>query len=178
MNPLAIIDKYYCDVPELKNILLEHSRDVANKALRITDAHPEFNADRDFVEEAALLHDIGIIFCDAPGILCYGEHMYIEHGWLGAELLRSEGFPRHASVAERHTGTGITLDEIVRNNWNIPVADYSPVTIEEQIICYSDKFFSKSHLGEERSFDKVRQQIWKYGSDAVQRLTDWHKMFE
>ena len=177
MDPLALIHKYYAENPALESLLVTQSRQVADKALKIIDAHPELNADRVFVEEAAMLHDIGIIFCDAPNIHCFGSHHYIEHGYLGACLLREEGLPRHARVAERHTGTGITLDEIIRNNWNLPVADFIPETIEEEIICYADKFFSKSHPEEEKVMSKVRKQIWLFGADAMSRFDDWHRRF-
>ena len=173
-----IIDKYYVDCPELKNILLTHSTAVRDRALHIVDAHPELGADRAFVAEAAMLHDIGIIFCNAPKIYCFGTHHYIEHGYLGAELLRKEGLPRHANVAERHTGTGLTLDEVQTNGWPIPLQDYSPRTIEEQIICYADKFYSKSHIDIELSIDKVRASVWKYGADSVKRFDAWKALFE
>ena len=108
MDYIKLIDKYYADAPELRHILVTHSRQVADRALQIIDAHPEWTeqglVDRQFVEEAAMLHDIGIIFCNAPKIYCNGSHKYIEHGYLGAELLRQEGLPKHALVAERHTG--------------------------------------------------------------------------
>ena len=116
MDYLALIDKYYAGFPELRHILLTHSRQVADRSLSIIDRHPEWEADglvdRQFVEEAAMLHDIGIIFCDAPKIHCTGSHKYIEHGYLGAELLRQEGLPKHALVAERHTGKKLQLQEI------------------------------------------------------------------
>lgn len=178
MDPLALIDKYYTDCPELKHVLLTHSKQVAERAVRIVDAHPELHADREFVYEAAMLHDIGIIFCDAPKIYCMGPHTYIEHGYLGAELLRKEGLPRHAGVAERHTGTGLTLDEVRSGNWPMPLQDYSPRTIEEQIICYADKFYSKSHIGEDVPYKKVRQTVWMYGSDSVRRFDKWQQLFE
>ena len=94
MDYIALIDKYYASSPELRNVLLTHSRQVADRALQILDKHPEWQVDRTFVEEAAMLHDIGIIYCDAPKIYCFGPHKYIEHGYLGAELLRKEGFPQ------------------------------------------------------------------------------------
>lgn len=178
MNVLEIIDKFYAEQPDLRNLLLQHSEQVRDRALAIVDAHPELQADRPFVEEAAMLHDIGIIFCNAPRIFCVGEHAYIEHGYLGAELLRQEGLTRHAGVAERHTGTGLTLDEVKVNGWPIPLQDYSPRTIEEEIVCYADKFYSKTHLGETLSLSKVRQSIWKYGSDSVMRFDKWQKKFE
>lgn len=172
---LELIDKYYASSPELKDILLQHSRQVADRSLCIVDAHPEWDVDRTFVEEAAMLHDIGIIFCSAPKILCMGEHRYIEHGFLGAELLRSEGLELHARVAERHTGTGITMEQVIREDLPIPVKDYCPESLEEKIICYADKFYSKTRLGEENPMWKIRKNIWKYGHDAVLR---WNALSE
>ena len=169
MDCIELIDKYYKDFPELRNILLTHSEAVRERALRIVDAHPELGADPQFVAEAAMLHDIGIIFCNAPKIYCNGKHKYIEHGYLGAELLRKEGYPKHALVAERHTGTGITVEQIDREELPIPERDYCPQSLEEKIICYADKFYSKSHLGEEVSLDKIKYNIWKYGHEAFVR---------
>ena len=95
MDYQKIIDKYYTEDNELRHILLTHSKSVTARALRIVDRHPELQVDRRFIEEAAMLHDIGIIHCDAPGIQCFGTQPYIRHGMLGAAMLRAEGFPRH-----------------------------------------------------------------------------------
>ena len=171
MDYIKLIDKYYGEVPELRHILVTHSRQVADRSLAIIDAHPEWNGqvDRQFVEEAAMLHDIGIIFCNAPKIYCNGGHKYIEHGYLGAELLRAEGLPKHALVAERHTGAGITLEQVLREELPIPERDYCQQSLEEKIICYADKFYSKSHLGEEVSLDKIKYNIRKYGHEGYLR---------
>lgn len=180
MNPLTLIDKYYAGIPTLREVLLTHSRQVADRALAIVDAHPEWVAsgevDRQFVEEAAMLHDIGIIFCNAPKIHCTGSHSYIEHGYLGAELLRQERLPKHALVAERHTGSGITEEQVEREGIPIPLRDYCPQSLEEKIICYADKFYSKSHLGETLSIDHVRRNIWKYGHDSVVRWEELERL--
>ena len=92
MDALAIINKYYPEDNELKHILLAHSRSVADKALWIAGKHPELNLDKQFLEEAAMLHDIGIFMTDAEGICCFGSYPYICHGYLGADLMRKEGF--------------------------------------------------------------------------------------
>lgn len=169
MDCIELIDKYYANSPELRHILITHSEQVRDRALLIINAHPNWQVDRDFVAEAAMLHDIGIIHCNAPKIFCVGPHHYIEHGYLGAEMLRAEGLPRHALVAERHTGSGITMEQVIREDLPIPVQDYLPISLEERIICYADKFYSKSHLGEEVALSKIRQNIWKYGHDAILR---------
>ena len=73
MNPLDIIAKYYPVGSEAYRILVIHSRSVADKALAIARMHPEMNLDLTFVEEAAMLHDIGIFRCNAPDIDCHGD---------------------------------------------------------------------------------------------------------
>ena len=113
MNYQAIIDKYYPEDNELRHILITHSQSVARKALQIVSYHPELQLDTQFIEEAAMLHDLGIFMTDAPGIQCFGSQPYICHGRLGAEILRKEGYERHARVCERHTGAGITEAQII-----------------------------------------------------------------
>ena len=101
MDAIALIDKYYADNPRLRELLWIHSRQVADRCLKIAALHPELDLDKAFLEEAALLHDIGILHTHAPGILCTGDAPYICHGYLGAEMLRAEGFrsmPGCASV--------------------------------------------------------------------------------
>ena len=173
-----IIDKYYSGDGDLRTILIIHSQSVAHKALQIVSLHPELNLDREFIEEAAMLHDIGIIKTDAPGIKCFGTEPYICHGIHGAEMLRQEGLPRHARVCERHTGVGLSLNEIVSQNLPLPHQDFLPETLEEQVICYADKFFSKTHLDREKSVEKAEKSIAKFGEEGLARFKQWEKMFE
>ena len=88
MKPLDIIKKYYPESSDAYRILVTHSRSVADKALALARLHPEMNLDLTFIEEAAMLHDIGIFLCNAPDIDCHGEADYICHGCLGAALMR------------------------------------------------------------------------------------------
>lgn len=178
MDYKQIIDKYYPEDNALKHILLTHSQSVAQRALQIVSSHPELNADRRFVLEAAMLHDIGIFRCDADGICCFGTEPYICHGRIGAELLRAEGLPRHARVCERHTGAGITLKEIEEQHLPLPHQDFLPETIEEKIVCYADKFYSKSHLDRVRTPEQAEKSIAKHGIDGLERFKEWEKMFE
>ena len=110
MKPLDIIKKYYPESSDAYRILVTHSRSVADKALALARLHPEMNLDLTFIEEATMLHDIGIFLCNAPGYrLPWGGRFTCCHGYLGADLMRKEGYPRHALVCERHTGTGFRL---------------------------------------------------------------------
>ena len=58
MNYQAIIDKYYPVDTPIYHLLMSHSRSVADKSLSIIRRHG-FDVDTAFVEEAAMLHDIG-----------------------------------------------------------------------------------------------------------------------
>lgn len=177
MNPLTLIDKFYPEENELKRILLVHSRSVTDKALALAKKHPELNLDLTFIEEAAMLHDIGIFLTDAPDIQCFGTHPYICHGYLGADLVRKEGFPRHALVCERHTGAGLSLQDIEEQGLPVPHRDMVPVSLEEEIICFADKFFSKTKLDKEKSIEKARKSVEKHGGNGVQRFDRWCELF-
>lgn len=124
-----------------------------------------------------MLHDIGIFKCNAAGIQCFGTEPYICHGRIGAELLRSEGFPRHARVCERHTGAGITKAQIIAQNLPLPQQDFLPETMEEKVICYADKFFSKTHLDREKTIEQAEKSLSKFGDEGVLRFREWEKCF-
>ncbi len=177
MNPIDIISKYYPAESEAWHILVTHSRSVTDKALSLARLHPEMELDLPFIEEAAMLHDIGIFLCNAPEIDCHGSAEYICHGYLGADLMRQEGFPRHALVCERHTGTGITLDMIEQRHLPLPHRIMVPVSLEEQLICFADKFYSKTKLDKEKPVEKVKQGLVKYGEETVIRFDNWCKLF-
>ena len=166
----------YCK-NELKHILLDHSRSVSEKALEIAHRHPELQLDTPFLGEAAMLHDVGIFLTDASGIFCFGDKPYICHGYLGADLMRAEGYPRHALVCERHTGAGLSLEEIIRQQLPVPHREMVPVSLEEQVICFADKFFSKTKLGKEKSVEKARKSLERYGEEGLQRFDRWCELF-
>lgn len=173
----ALIDKYYSDNLPLKHILEVHSRLVCEKALACLAAHPELFLDHDFVEEGAWLHDIGICYTNAPAIQCHGTEPYLCHGLLGAKLLRLEHLPRHARVAERHTGAGLTKEQILARNLPLPPRDFLPETLEEQLICYADKFFSKTHLTTEKPLERVLAGLASFGDAGVETFLCWHELF-
>ena len=177
MSPIELIDKYYPEENELKRILLTHSRSVADKALWVADKHPELSLDRDFLYEAAMPHDIGIFLTDVDGICCFGDKPYICHGYLGADLVRTEGYPKHALVCERHTGAGLSLDEIIEQDLPVPHREMIPVSMEEQVICFADKFYSKTRLDHEKSVEKARKSLQRYGEAGLLRFDRWCEQF-
>lgn len=188
IHPQAIILKFYPDHNPLRQLLLHHSRQVADHALRVAAAHPDLPLNIPFLEKGAMLHDIGIFLTDAPGIHCHGTAPYLLHGRLGAELLREEG--RHlpepeqqaemealARVCERHTGTGLTARQIREQGLPLPPGDYCPQTLEEKVICYADKFYSKSHPERERSYEQTLHSLAKFGEEGLVIFQEWHRMF-
>ena len=176
MNPLDIIRTYYPPNSKAYQILLAHSEAVTNKAIELAEKHPEISLDISFIEEAAMLHDIGIFQTNAPDIDCHGKLPYICHGYAGAELLRNAGYPRHALVCERHTGSGITMDTIQTRNLPLPLRDMCPISLEEKLICYADKFFSKSQ-GKEKTLNQIRNEMLKFGQASLDRFNALHTLF-
>lgn len=177
LSALDIIYKYYPADDALQRLLLVHSRQVAAKALEVSRRHPELHLDEAFVERAAMLHDLGIFRTNAPGIHCHGEAPYLLHGRLGAEIMRSEGDEAVARVCERHTGTGLTAEAIRRQNLPLPPGDYTPQTMEEKVICYADKFFSKSHPEQRRDVEQTLKSLSKFGPEGLEIFKAWHRIF-
>ncbi len=207
MDYLALIHRYYPEDNALRRMLLHHSRQVCARALQIVERHPELGANRNLVKAGAMLHDIGIFLTDAPGIHCHGTAHYMLHGSLGAQLLRNEAeqlkedkrqevqlqevqlqevqlqeelhfYEALARICERHTGTGLTRQTIIERGLPDPHQDLLPETIEEQIICYADKFYSKSHLERERTIAQTLQSLEKFGDEGVEKFRHWTELFE
>ncbi len=172
--------KYYPENQQLRDLLFTHSRCVADKALEIAKKHPELKPDTEFIERAAMLHDIGIVACDAPGIFCYGSLPYICHGVEGSRILAEEGLLKEALVCERHTGSGLTAQEIADGVLPLPFRDMLPLSVEEKIICYADKFFSKNpdSLTKEKSVDEIIEQMKRFGEQPLKRFKELHELLK
>lgn len=179
----AEIDRHYGpDSPdnperELRALLLRHSRSVADLALELAhrDRLPLRDAD---IEAGAMLHDIGIIRTDAPGIHCHGTVHYLRHGVEGAAMLRADGMPEWlARIAERHTGAGITAADIAGQHLPMTPGDYLPETLLEKLICYADKFYSKSGDMERKPVERVRKSLARFGQGSADRFEELVKLF-
>lgn len=175
---LELIDKYYPADAALGKIYRNHCSKVADLAIEIARSC-RLPLDEDEIRNAAMLHDIGIFLCDAPGIECRGSEPYICHGYLGADLLRREGVDeRLARVAERHTGTGLQPEEIAAQHLPLPSdRTYMPETLLEKLVCYADKFYSKSGEGERKTLAEVRRQMARLGEPTARRLEELVKLF-
>ena len=181
-SPIKLIKKYYTEAPQAYDILIDHSRRVCRRAMKIARRLKSQGTQLDlqFIAEAAMLHDIGMIKTNTPDLGCSGKGPYIQHGIRGKTLLEQEGLPRHARVCERHIGVGLTSAAIIAQNLPLPIRDMRPETLEEQIICYADLFYSKSKRNgdKERSIGKVRKKLAEYGEDNVTLFDAWVTQFE
>lgn len=178
---LSIIQRYYTPGNDDYRVLVLHSRQVADLAVRLGQRLIDKGVpvDLEFVEEASMLHDIGMCRTDAPGIHCFGTEPYIRHGILGRQMLDAIGLFRHGRVCERHTGAGITAAEIIDQHLPIdPPRDLLPDSVEEKLVCYADKFFSKSRLDEPpKTLERVRKSLAKFGDDSVVRFDEMATLF-
>jgi len=179
MRPLDIITRYYDPSTRAFRILREHGELVAERSLKAAARVGHLKPDLAFIRDAAMLHDIAIFLTDSPGIGCHGAEPYVRHGILGRDILDALGMPSHGLVCERHVGVGISAEDIRCFNLPLPVRDMRPVTIEEQIICYADKFFSKngSDTPREKSNAEIIASLRFYGEDKVERFTGWVELF-
>ena len=181
VRPADIIRKYYALNPQTWQVLLDHSRLVTRRALRIARSlQSSETVDIQFIAEAAMLHDIGMILTNTPELGCFGDGSYLSHGVKGRELLEAEGLPRHALVCERHIGIGLSADEIREQQLPLPQRDMLPETLEEQIICYADLFYSKDlkKRHKEKSPAKVRKVLEKFGATKGEVFSRWQQKFE
>jgi uncharacterized protein len=177
MDTEAIIFEYYRPGSPLVELLLDHSRRVRDKALAVADRLTDAQPDMQFIAQAAMLHDIGICRTDASAIHCHGRQAYIYHGIIGRRMVEAFGLDRHAMVCERHIGAGIALADIRERQLALPLRDMRPQSLEEIIICYADKFFSKTDGGRELSLDEIVAGLARYGREKAKAFLAWHARF-
>lgn len=180
MNPLDIIAEFYDLGSKSYRILVKHGRQVADKAVEAAMNVSHLEPNLNFIKEAAMLHDIGIFETDSPELGCTGKHPYVSHGFLGRKILDNIGLPLHGLVCERHVGVGISAEEIRRYHLPLPQRDMIPISIEEQIICYADKFYSKNGKtdGDEKSMEDILNALHRYGPEKAARFQSWIRLFE
>jgi uncharacterized protein len=178
MDPYGLIAEFYPPGTRCHRILIRHGEQVAEKALAVAERLPAGAIDTVFLNEAALVHDIGIFRTRAPGIGCTGSHPYVCHGYLGREILDRKGLHRHALVCERHVGVGISAADIVSQGLPLPLREMRPVSLEEEIIAYADKFYSKGRGEEEKTVPEILQRLARFGADKAAVFRSWAHRFD
>lgn len=151
--------KKYAPSEEAFHKVLNHVKAVQKVAIRI--ASKCHGVDMYTIKIGSLLHDIGRLICP-PG------NEGIKHGIVGGKILRKEGLPDMARIAERHIGAGITKKDIIEQNLPLPKRDFLPETKEEKIIAHADNFIFDE---QERCFDDVTNRFRnELGEKYVQRI--------
>jgi uncharacterized protein len=129
--------------------------------------------------QAALLHDIGVYQCD--GFDWLTEEIptgkpYIQHTLVGAWILQQEGLHKEVvESAHRHSGVGISNEDIKKYGLNLPEGDYFPQTIIEQLVTYAAKFHSKSPKF--KTVEEIEQDLMRFGEDKVQFFRELKEFF-
>ena len=179
VDPFDIIQQYCDSHSDAYRILVAHGEQVAGKALEAADAVKHLHPDLELIKRAAMLHDIGMLQTNVPQLGCHGDQPYIRHGVIGREMLSQIGLSAEALICERHVGAGISAEEIGRQNLPLPNRDMLPISIEEQIICYADKFFSKSggRTNSAKSPQTILKSLASHGDGQVSRFKAWMDMF-
>lgn len=169
---IELLKKYATDEERFKKVLA-HSKAVQKVALRIaediiTNGH---HVDIKFIITASLLHDIGRFKTGKDG------KNIIQHGILGAEILRKEGLDeKYALVCERHIGSGINKEDIEEQKLDLPLKDYMPESIEEKIINYADSLIFGDKEGTiEQVLERYRKEV---GEKLVEKTKKLHKEIE
>ncbi len=175
MNPIEIASAHI--PPNLWKVFFVHSILVAQFSLQIADKLALDRETKKFIEEAALLHDIGIGKVSMTKEELQAKPPYIQHGIIGEKILQDLGYPLHAAVCRNHIGVGLSRQVILKNKLPLPAEDMMPSTLPEKIITYADLFFSKSNIYHKRSFAEVEAKIGSYGQDQLQGLQKLHKQF-
>lgn len=179
----SIIHRYISPESLTYRYYLPHVTLVTHKALEIARRLDLAPQQQQFIQEAAMLHDIGIVHVDAQDIGCTGSLPYLSHGTEGRIILEAEGLPQHALVCERHTGVGITKAEIELHHLPLPHRDMTPQSLEERIICYADVYYSKNpdRLWQSYTLDEIREWFARFGTQGMQKFEvflRWRKEFD
>lgn len=171
-----IINKYIPSTNKvLYRIYVTHVTLVTQKSLKIAKGLDLKGNQLRFIEEAGMLHDIGIIKVDDKEIGCDGKLPYICHGTEGRKILDEIDLPLHGRVAETHTGVGIFKDEIIKMRLPLPQRDMLPQTVEEEIVSWSDLFFTKdpSKIWFEKNLEDAKASVEEFGDRYTERFDAW-----
>lgn len=179
INYFKIINKYINPNSLTYSLYVPHVSLVTGKAIKIALKMELKQHQLQFIEEAGMLHDIGIIGTNSANHGCTGLLPYICHGVEGRKILEAEELPKHALVAERHNGVGIMKDEIVEQNLPLPHRDLFPQTLEEKIIAWADLFYSKTtdSLFVEKTLDEIRPRVIRFGKRNEKTFNEWQNFF-
>lgn len=125
----------------LFELVFTHCQIVADIALWCADQIDEA-VDLELLKAACLLHDIGSYSYMHEA---YERNVYAQHALLGAKILEAEGVDQLiCDAVETHVLMGLTKQDITTAGMRLPERDFIPNSIYGEILCYADRFHSKS----------------------------------
>lgn len=124
----------------------------------------------------ALLHDVGAYRVSKDGFSF--DDSYLFHGLYGYIELHKAGFGEQISLfARNHTGSGISRQEVIRENLLLPPQDYLPTTAEQKVVAYSDCFHTKSVPPAFVAFEEAEKRIARFGKGPLDRFKEMEANF-
>jgi len=151
--------------------LLQHSKAVQKVSLVIAQAIQKqgHKVNLNLIKTASLLHDIGKFKLPPKSKDSFQD------GIIGGKLLRKEGLPQHARIAETHLGAGLTKQQIIKLKLPLPKKDFLPKTIEEKIIAYVDNIIIEDRLA---SISEITAKLKKEIPWSLPQLIKLHNEIE
>jgi uncharacterized protein len=177
LDAVSVLSRYLSG--KALEIVLAHSVEVSELSIAVCRHLRLSEPETHFVQQAAMLHDIGVCRVKSPGLGLLEGHPYIMHGILGRDILEQEGLLQHALVCERHIGVGLTVEDIISQSLPLPLRDMSPLTVAEEIVCFADLFYSKKpgSLAKRKSISRVRESLLHFGKEKVLIFDLWLQRF-
>ena len=124
------------------------------------------------------MHDIGVYRVFTADGTTFDQNRYLFHGLEGWLILHENGFGEQiADFARHHTGVGITRRDVLDEGLRLPVDDYSPRTLEEELVMYADKFHTKSNPPTFVSLSAARRSVYRFGETKARRLDRFAEKF-
>lgn len=125
----------------------------------------------DVARIGGLVHDIGVYRVFDEAGVDFDRNRYIFHGIEGYRILLDSGYGEDlAEFARNHTGVGITAEDVARQQLPLPAGDYSPRTIEQELVMYADKFHTKSQPPTFVSQASARRSAARFGEKNAGRF--------
>jgi uncharacterized protein len=132
---------------------------------------------KELLFQGVMLHDLGVYVCfDEDFNPDTNLPEYVYHGFEGYKLILNEGLEEEvARFSCTHTATGLTREDIERENLKVEIKDYIPVSIEEEILCFADKFHTK--YPSFNTYEEQFERIGKFDPNRKVKLDNLKRKF-
>ena len=159
-DAISLLEQRCCDH------VVKHSLFVSHEAKKTAEKIKQngYDIDVDFVEIAALIHDIGR--CKTHSI---------RHGVEGAKIIKRYS-DKLARVCETHIGAGLTKEEAI--SLGLPAKDYLPETLEEKVIAHADNLAAGAKLMTiSEALEELREKLGE-NHPAIGRVKELNDFIE